>query len=60
MSGILLSFIGTAHLNRAVLTFGALYIAGSAVVSFAAFRTYRWLGPREPSRNTLDGDERSP
>lgn len=46
--GILLSFVGTPHLDRAALTFCGLYIAGSAAVSFAAFRAYKWLGRREP------------
>lgn len=48
MTGILLSFVGTPHLDRAGLTFGGLYVAGSAVVSFAAYRAYKWLGRREP------------
>lgn len=52
MTGILLSFVGTPHLDRAALTFGALYVAGSAPVSLATFRAYRWLGRREPPKNS--------
>ena len=48
MTGILLSFAGAPHLDRAALTLGALCIAGSTAVGLAAFRAYKWLGRREP------------
>lgn len=47
-TGIFLSFLGSPHLDRDTVKFGALYITGSATVSFVTFRIYRWLGRREP------------